>query len=95
MIYIALIILFLHSCTWEGMIFNGIKYVVSPEGWLYKPLYGCPICMTPWWGTLIYWIFFHISFQDWLLQVGGASGLSVVSVILISLRDAALKIEDE
>lgn len=76
------------------MIFNGIKNLVSPERWIYKPIYGCPICMTPWWGTLIYWLFFHHSWQDWLLTVGTASGFSVVSVVLLSIRDACLKYED-
>ena len=50
--------------------------------------------MTPWWGTLIYWLFFNISWQDWLLTVGMASGLSVVSVVLLSIRDACLHIEE-
>lgn len=43
--------------------------------------------MTPWWGTLIYWIFFHVSFQDWLLTVGAAAGMSVISVVLIHAKD--------
>ena len=95
---IAFIILFLHACTWEGMIFEDIKKYIKPEGKLYKPIYGCPICMTPWWGTIIYWIFFHVSFINWLLVVGTASGISVVFVVLLALREAAIvtkKLEDE
>ena len=52
-----------------------------------KPIYNCPICMTPWWGTLIYWLFFGLSIPDWLLTVGAASGISVISVILIYAKD--------
>jgi hypothetical protein len=84
---IALIVLFLHSCTWDGEIFEGVKRLIKPEKKISKPIYGCPICMTPWWGTLIYWIFFHSSVQDWLLTVGAAAGMSVISVVLIDIKD--------
>ncbi len=95
MLYITLIVLFLHACTWEGMIFEKVKTVIKPEGWLYKPIYGCPICMTPWWGTLIYWLFIHVSFTDYILTVGAASGLSVIAVVLVDARDAFLKYYNE
>jgi len=89
---ISLIVLFLHATTWEGMIFNAVKNVISPDkGWLYKPIYGCPICMTPWWGTLIYLIFFPFTWQGWLLTVGGAAGLSVIWVVLVTIRDYCLE----
>lgn len=87
---ISLIVLAIHSFTWEGMIFEPIKKIIKPEGMLYKPIYGCPICMTPWWGTLIYLIFIHLSIADWFLTVGAATGLSVISVVLVDLREACL-----
>lgn len=90
-VIISLIVLFIHSCTWDGMIFSKIKDYIKPEGNLYKPIYGCPICMTPWWGTLIYVLFIHVSFVHWLFVIGAASGLSVISVVLIDLREAMLK----
>lgn len=90
-IIIASIVLFIHACTWEGMIFEGVKKIIKPEGMLYKPIYGCPICMTPWWGSLIYWLFIGISIPNWILIVGTASGFSVISVVLIDIREAALK----
>ena len=50
---IAFIIQFLHACTWEGMIFRGIaERLWTLPIWIKKPLFGCPICMTPWWGAL-------------------------------------------
>ncbi len=94
---ISLIVLFLHATTWDGMIFENIKKLIKPEGNLYKPIYGCPICMTPWWGTLLYFIFFApfsglwdnswLSIKPWLLTVGMASGLSVLWVAVLSARD--------
>lgn len=88
---ISLIVLFLHACTWDGMIFEKVKTLLKPEGMLYKPIYGCPICMTPWWGTLMYWVFFAVSLEDWLLTVGMASGLSVIWVVLIDFKDACIE----
>lgn len=84
---ISLIVLFLHACTWDGQIFAGIKNIIKPEGRIYKPIYGCPICMTPWYGTLIYWLFFAITWQDWLLSVGTAAGFSVLWVLIIDIKD--------
>jgi hypothetical protein len=88
---IAMIVLFLHACSWRGMIFSGIKKIIEPKGHLYKPLYGCPICMTPWYGTIIYLLFFHISLADGVLTVAAASGFNVLSVLLIDIKDAICK----
>jgi hypothetical protein len=84
---IALIIFFLHATTWDTHIFSGIRKLISEDSMISKPIYNCPICMTPWWGSLIYWLFFAHSFTDWLLTVGAAAGLSVISVILIYAKD--------
>lgn len=43
--------------------------------------------MTPWWGTLIYWVFFGTNLSDWLLTVGAAAGFSVISVVIIHAKD--------
>lgn len=87
---ISLMILFLHATTWEGMIFEGIKKIIKPEGMLYKAIYGCPICMCPWYGSLIYWLFVGSSMLSWLFTVGAACGLCVIYVVLIDLKDAAI-----
>lgn len=87
---IAMIVLFLNSTTWEGMIFENINKILKPKWKISSPIYNCPICMTPWWGTLIYWLFIGISCQDWLFVVGCASGINVISVILMALRNACV-----
>lgn len=93
-VVISMIILAIHSFTWQGMIFNGIKKLIKPEWHISKPIYGCPICMTPWWGTLMYAVFFwsgsFYQWIDWLCVVGCATGFSVISVILITLREHCL-----
>src|SRR5688572_13435545 len=75
---ITAIVLFIHATTWDGMIFEKVKDLIKPEGMLYKPIYGCPICMTPWYGTAIYWLTMSYGWVDWLLTVGTAAGFSVV-----------------
>lgn len=88
---ICMIVLFLHACSWDGMIFAGIKKVIKPESWLSKPLYGCPICMTPYYGSLIYWLFIGTSWQLWLLTVGMAAGMSVLVVVILALRELIIQ----
>lgn len=55
---IALIVYFIKVTTWPGMIFEkaGIWSEKTFGEYLNKPLLGCPVCMTPWWGTIIYLI---------------------------------------
>ena len=90
-VVIALVIMFLNATTWEGMIFHGIRKLIDPEAAISKPIYNCPICMGPWWGTLIYILFFHESFKSYLLTVGAASGLCVIAVILLAIREKMIE----
>lgn len=92
---ISLIILFLHATTWDGHIFAGIRKYIDEDSAISKPIYNCPICMTPWWGTLIYWIFYQNSIADWLLTVGAAAGFSVISVIMIIFKEYLAEKKDE
>jgi hypothetical protein len=72
---LALIIYFIKATTWEGHIWEKQGKALKeklPEK-LYKPIIGCPICMTPWWGTLLYLSFSYLldiqGFQDKRFQV--------------------------
>lgn len=88
---ISLIVLFIHViCTWDGMIFSGIKKVLDENKKYSKPIYTCPICMSFWWGTLIYWLFIGLSVSDWIITVFAAGGFLVIFVILLTLREACL-----
>jgi hypothetical protein len=57
---IAAIVCFIFVCfNWEDMIFEqvgGWMEARIPEK-IFKPLIGCPICMSPWWGFVITAIF--------------------------------------
>ncbi len=91
---IAMIILFLHATTWDGHIFEGIRKYIDEDKKISKPIYNCPICMTPWWGSLIYFLLMPYGdmatwqgWQSYLLTIGAAGGMSVISVILIVIKD--------
>lgn len=87
---ISLIVLFIHATTWDKQLMSWIKKIIKPDWYISKPIYGCPMCMTPYWGTAIWYWLFDGSFTEWetwLATILAASGWSVVSVILIYIKD--------
>lgn len=44
----------------------------------HNPIFSCPVCMCPWYGSAVYWIFFHVSAIEWILIVLSATGLNAV-----------------
>lgn len=53
-IIISMIINSINVVFWEGHIFQKIgDYMESQYPTLWKPIGGCIICQTPWWGVLI------------------------------------------
>lgn len=70
-----------YCCTfWPGMIFEKIGdwlEIHLPE-WLNKPLWKCYICACFWLGTLLYWVFWHGAFGEYILTVIPAMGLNAV-----------------
>ena len=100
-VVIALIVYFIKATTWKGMIFEKIgKFLdrILPEK-LYKPIIGCPVCMTIWWGLLVYFIGYFTNielFQDIRAQVVIytlfiASGINTVILMLNKVYDVAKK----
>jgi hypothetical protein len=89
-VLIAFAVLFINSTTWEGMIFEDVANYLDtklPE-WLSKPLYACPICMSFWYGSIMYLIY-H-GFDKWfIIVVFAAAG---INAFLIMIK---LKIGDE
>lgn len=55
----AIILLFIHAASWEGMITEYIRIgkwtlqelLQEVPAFISKPLYDCLICMSPWWAT--------------------------------------------
>lgn len=73
---IALIVLAINSCFWEGMIFGKIGSAL--ESWnhkIWKPTVGCAICMVPWVGSLFLLIIYEY-FDPFVILI--AMGMNVV-----------------
>lgn len=93
---IAFIVYFIKATTWKGMIFYEVtqKWEHWPEA-IRKPLYECPVCMTPWWGVLIYLAgyyaglpeFSELTFQRVIFTVFTAAGINTVFLIFNKIYD--------
>lgn len=83
-IIIALFCLFVHACTWEGMIGEKIGELFwEAPVWIKKPLFSCPICMCPWWGSGLIVLFGILTDYwphpvVWFLELAIAGGINVV-----------------
>ena len=90
---ISFIVLFIYKTMDEGMIFeklgNWFKENLPEE--IHMPVFNCPICMTPWYGTIIYFIlFYHGEFiwRDYLGTIFAAGGISVIFAVLLHIETA-------
>ncbi|MBD0332117.1 MAG: hypothetical protein ICV66_05635 [Chitinophagaceae bacterium] len=101
---IAFIVYFIKATTWKGMIFHEItnKLEFLPE-FVRKPLYECPICMTPWWGVVIYLIghyvnlpeFGELTVQRVVFTVLVAAGINTVVLIFNRIYDTLYTHDEE
>lgn len=88
-VIIALIVFAIHFTLQQGEIFGKFGdalYDNLPEK-MHDPVFNCPVCMTPWHGTLIYWLIFGYGVEDWLITVVSAMGLVVVILKLAPEKD--------
>lgn len=91
---IALTVLFIHITTWKGMINEWFLNLSRPwPEWIRKPLLSCPICMTPWWGALLFLIgaVQFVSILDSIIVLFAAGGLNAVLIYVISSDKEEIK----
>ncbi len=64
----------------EGEVFGWLgKFIHNhTPTWAHSPLYDCPVCMIPYYGTALYWLAWGVNWQQWLLTIIPAMGLNVV-----------------
>jgi hypothetical protein len=82
-VLIAFAVLFINATTWEGMIFDEVANYLDtklPE-WISKPLYGCPICQSFWWGSAFY-VFYRGVEKEMLIVVFAAAGINAFIINL-------------
>lgn len=94
---LSLTVQFIYACFWEGMIFGRVAGWLSAERltrhnrklkprvplWIQKPLFACPICMTPYYSALILFLMNYTGLYSALLSIEimiifVASGLSTI-----------------
>jgi hypothetical protein len=46
------------------------------------PIFDCPVCMVPWYGSIIYWLVWDSDVETWLVRILTSMGLNVIIVRL-------------
>lgn len=96
---IAFMVYFVKVTSWKGHIFEkqGTWLEKNLPEKLYKPLIGCPVCMTPYWGTIIYSLAHFLSVPGFevytlavlVMTIFAAAGINSVILMFNKLYDAA------
>jgi hypothetical protein len=100
---IAFIVYFIKATTWKGMIFHELTEKLG--GWpefIRKPFYECPVCMTPWWGVIIYLVghysnlpeFADLTIQRLIFTVFIAAGINTIFLIINKIYDTLFTHEE-
>ena len=100
-IIIALLVLAIWYTFQEGEIFGFVSYYGDrlPDK-LQQPLFACNVCMSPWWGSAIYWTLVGLKvWPDYGITVGlltamGAMGVNALINKLQPKEVEYIKLED-
>lgn len=70
------------STMLPGMIFGKVREVGDDvlADWVRYPLYECPICSTPYYGSAFYWFAFGNSIKEWVVVILCAMGLAAIII---------------
>jgi len=80
---------FIYGILLPGMIFGsvgrwlGMSVFTGKFTFLQKPVYACPACMSPWWGTWLYWTFWGDSWHEWIVVIMCTTGANILFVSLM------------
>ena len=85
-ILISLIVVAIHVIIfWPGMIFHWIADYAAKKKWpekFEKPIFSCPICMVPYYGSVFYWVCMGQSWREWIVVIFVAMGINSLLVRL-------------
>ena len=72
----------------RNMIFGRVRDLFKwvPEFWQ-KPIFACSVCMTPYYGSVVYWLIWGNSVREWVIVVISAMGLMAVFVKMFPYAD--------
>lgn len=100
---IALIVYFIKASTWKGMIlYNSKEKLNWLPSYIRKPFFECPVCMTPWWGIIVYIIAHYSGIEEFekltiarlLFTVFVSAGINTVILLLNKIYDQINNIEN-
>ncbi len=78
---VACIIMAIWKCFQPQMIFGFVGDWLERKGLplFYRyPICECNVCMTPWWGTAIYWIIWHQLITEYVVVILVAMGIGTI-----------------
>lgn len=90
---ISLLVLSIHYTMQEGEIFGALgKWFENTLHYqIHQPVFECNVCMTPWYGSVIYVLIWGVNWQ-WPVVVIVAMGLNI---IYNRINIASLQKDDE
>jgi hypothetical protein len=100
---IALIVYFIKASTWKGMIlYNSKEKLNWLPSYIRKPFFECPVCMTPWWGIIVYITAHYSGIEEFekltvarlLFTVFVSAGINTVILLLNKIYDQINNIEN-
>lgn len=79
-VIIGLLTLSIWYTMQEGEIFSfaGRWFEKHTPTILHPPLFECNVCLTFWYGSVLYWIIFHESVLCWIVSVIVAMGINII-----------------
>lgn len=80
---VSFIVCGIWACFWESMIFGSFRRIGGkwPE-WLQAPIFDCPVCMAPYYGTIIYWVALGNDWKEWIIVILSSLGLNAIFIKL-------------
>jgi len=97
-VIISLLVLSIHYTMQEGEIFGGLGkwFEKTMPHQLHQPLFECNVCMTPWYGSVLYVLIYGVSWQ-WPVVIITAMGLSILynRVNITGVKNELDEIEDK
>lgn len=76
----SIVVQFIYATFWEGMILGRVAgwLIDNLPKWMHKPLFDCPICMTPWYSLVI------IAILQWVDYLNYPIGVDVLIIFVAS-----------
>lgn len=87
-VIVSLITLTIYGVFMDGMVFSCFrKLLLKLPKTIHKPVFDCPFCMTPYWGSTVYFGLIGGDVKEWVIVILAASGLNFIISIILDYLD--------